>query len=196
VLLYLDPERAEADLAGRRLACPSCTAGRLAPWAYARARVVSLLDGRQVRLTPRRTRCTTCRHTHVLLPSWCVPRRGHGVEVVATALAGRLGGRGHRGIAQQLGVPAGTVRGWLRRIGRGAEGLRVAAIGHLYQLGSTVRLEPTGSRLGDALAALAAAVRAAQDRLGGSPGAARPGLVWALLGRLGLVHSLASARPG
>lgn len=152
MLLYLDPERAEADLAGRRLACPSCTAGRLAPWAYARARVVSLLDGRRVRLTPRRTRCTTCRHTHV--------------------------------------------RGWLRRIGRGAEGLRVAAIGHLYQLGSTVRLEPTGSRLGDALAALAAAVRAAQDHLSGSLGPARPGLVWALLGRLGLVHSLASARPG
>ena len=118
------------------------------------------------------------------------------VEVVATALAGRLRGRGHRGIAQQLGVPASTVRGWLRRIGRGAEGLRAAAIGHLYQLGSTVRFEPTGSRLGDALAALAAGVRAAQDRLGGSPGAARPGLVWALLGRLGLVHSLASARAG
>ena len=196
MLLYLDPERAEADLTSRQLACPSCTAGRLAPWAYARARVVSLLDGRRARVTPRRARCTTCRRTHVLLPSWCVPRRGHGVEVVATALAGRLRGHGHRGIAQQLGVPAGTVRGWLRRIGRGAEGLRVAAIGHLYQLGSTVRLEPTGSRLGDALAALAAAVRAAQDRLGGSLGPARPGLVWALLGRLGLVHSLASARPG
>lgn len=196
MLLYLDPERAEADLTSRQLACPSCTAGRLAPWAYARARVVSLLDGRRARLTPRRARCTTCRRTHVLLPSWCVPRRGHGVEVVATALAGRLRGSGHRGIAQQLGVPAGTVRGWLRRIDRGADGLRAAANGHLYQLGSTVRFEPTGSRLGDALAALTAAVRAAQDRLGGALGVARPGLVWALLGRLGLIHSLASARAG
>jgi hypothetical protein len=46
------------------------------------------------------------------------------------------------------------------------------------------------------VAALAAAVRAVQDRLGGSLGPARPGLVWALLGRLGLVHSLASVRPG
>jgi hypothetical protein len=105
---FADPERAEADLAGRRLACPSCRAGRLAPWAYARAWVVSLLAGRRAQLTPRRARCTACRRTHVLLASWCVPRRGHGVEVVATALAGRLRGRGHRGIAQLLGVPAGT----------------------------------------------------------------------------------------
>jgi hypothetical protein len=94
VLLYLDPERADADLAARRLACPSCAAGRLAPWSHARPRVVALLDGRRVRLTPRRARCTDCKRTHVLLPAWCVPHRGHGVEVIAVALAQRLAGAG------------------------------------------------------------------------------------------------------
>jgi hypothetical protein len=193
VLLYLDPERVDADLAARRLACPSCASGRLAPWAHARSRVVSLLDGRRARLTLRRARCTDCRRTHVPLPSWCAPRRGHGVEVIATALADRLRGGGHRRIAERLGVPAGTVRGWLRRLGRRAEPLRAAATGHLYGLDpAAASLEPTGSRLGDALAALAAAVHAAQHRLG----RARPGLVWALLGQFGLIQSLASARAG
>jgi Domain of unknown function (DUF6431) len=193
VLLYLDPEQTDADLGVRRLRCPSCPDGRLAPWAHARPRVVSLLDGRRERLTPRRARCTDCRRTHVLLPSWCVPRRGHGVEVIATALADQLRGGGYHGIAGRLGVPAGTVRGWLRRVGRGAEGLRAAATGHLYGLDPAAPpLEPTGSHLGDALAALAAAVHAAQHRLGH----ARPGQRWALLGQLGLTQILASARAG
>jgi hypothetical protein len=193
VLLYLDPERVEADLAARRLACPSCAAGRLAPWSRARPRVLSLLDGRRVRLIPRRARCIDCRRTHVLLPSWCVPRRAHGVEVIGTALAERLRGGSHRGIGERLGVPAGTVRGWLRRLGQRTEQLRAVATGHLSGLDpAAASLEPTGSRLGDALAALAAAVHAAQHRLG----RARPGLVWALLGRLGLIQSLASARAG
>ena len=90
-------------------------------------------------------------------------------------------------------MSAGTVRGWLRRLGQRAEQLRAVATGHLYGLDpAAASLEPTGSRLGDALAALAAAVHAAQHRLG----RARPGLVWALLGRFGLIQSLASARAG
>jgi hypothetical protein len=127
----------------------------------------------------------------VLLASWCVPRRGHGVEVIATALAQRLRGHGHRSIGQQLGVPAGTVRGWLRRVARRAERLRGTATEHRYRLDLTAApLEPTGSALGDALAALAAAVQVAGRRLAR---AAQPGLGWALLGQLGLIHALARA---
>ena len=106
--------------------------------------------------------------------NWCVPRRGHGVEVIATALAQRLRGHGHRRIGQQLGVPAGTVRGWLRRVARRAERLRGVATRHLYGLDpAQAPPEPTGSALGDALAALAAAVQIAARHLAG---AAHPGL--------------------
>jgi hypothetical protein len=193
VLLYLDPARVDADLAARRLACPSCAAGRLAPWSHARPRVVALLDGRRVRLTPRRARCTDCRRTHVLLPAWCVPRRGHGVEVIAVALAQRLAGAGPRLIGQRLGVAADTVRGWVRRVVRRADQLRGAATVHLHLLDPmAVPPEPTGNDLGDALVALAAATQAATGRLG----PARAGQGWALLGRLGLIHTLAFARGG
>jgi hypothetical protein len=155
--------------------------------------VVALLDGRRVRLTPRRARCTDCRRTHVLLPAWCVPRRGHGVEVIAVALAQRLAGAGPRLIAQRLGVAADTVRGWVRRVVRRADQLRGAATVHLHLLDPmAVPPEPTGNDLGDALAALAAATQAATGRL--RP--ARAGQGWALLGRLGLIHTLASARGG
>ncbi len=191
MLLFLDSDQVCADLAARQLSCPSCLVGRLAPWAHARPRVVSLLGGRWVELTPRRARCMGCRRTHVLLPAWCAPRRAHGVEVIATALGARGHGAGYRVIAEGLDVAAGTVRGWLRRVGVRVEQLRAAATGQLYLLDpAAAPLEPTGSGLGDALAALAAAVDAALRLLGGG----RPGLVWALIGQLGLARQLAPIR--
>jgi hypothetical protein len=63
-----------------------------------------------------------------------VPRRGHGVEVIAVALAQRLAGAGPRLIGQRLGVAADTVRGWVRRVVRRADQLRGAATGHLHLL--------------------------------------------------------------
>jgi hypothetical protein len=39
-----------------------------------------------------------CRRTHVLLPAWCVPRRGHGVEVPRRGLGRR--GEGCEGVAE------------------------------------------------------------------------------------------------
>jgi hypothetical protein len=91
----------------------------------------------------------------------------------------------------QLGVPAGTVRSWLRRVARRAERLRGTATEHRYRLDPVqAPPEPTGSALGDALAALAAAVQMAGRRLAG---AAQPGLGWALLEQLGLIHALARA---
>lgn len=192
MLLFLDAENVRAELAARRLSCPSCP-GRLAPWAHARTRVVSVLGGRRVRLTPPRARCTGCRRTHVLLPAWYAPRRAHGVEVIATALGGRLRGQGYRVIGEDLDVAAATVRGWSRRITARAEQLRCAATRQLYCLDPTAPpVEPTGSLLGDALEALAAVVDATRRRLGYS----EPGLVWALIGQLGLVRQLAPARGG
>lgn len=193
VLLLLDVEDVRADLAARRLSCPSCRSGRLAPWAHARTRVVSMLGGRRVRLTPPRARCTDCGRTQVLLPAWYAPRRAHGVEVIATALGGRLRGQGHRVIAEELDVAADTVRGWSRRVSARAEQLRCSATLRLYDLDpSAVPAEPSGSVLADALSALAATVGAARRRLGWN----EPGLVWALIGQLGLVRHLAPARGG
>ena len=44
------------------------------------------------------------------------PRRGDGIEVIGTAAAAALAGAGCGRIGQELGVPASTVRGWLRRL--------------------------------------------------------------------------------
>ena len=118
VLLCLDAgavAAVAADLAAGTLACPSCGSGRLAPWGYGRERAVRLRGGRTARLRPRRARCRSCRRTHILLPSWCAPRRADGIEVISAAAALAMAGHGHRPAAAALGVPAATVRGWLRR---------------------------------------------------------------------------------
>lgn len=189
MLLVLDDAQVPTDLAARRLACPSCP-GRLRPWGNARPRVVRLLGGRRVRLIPRRARCEECRGTQVLLPAWCVPRRGHGIEVIGTALGARLAGRSHRAIAAELDVAADTVRGWLRRVTGRAEQLRCHAMRLLYDLDPRAGpADPAGSPLADALTALAVVVHAAQRRFGYGDV-----MLWPLLGQLGLARHLAPAR--
>ncbi|MGH3302239.1 MAG: hypothetical protein ACRDOK_11250 [Streptosporangiaceae bacterium] len=118
--------------------------------------------------------------------------RAHGIEVIGTAAAGALAGRGHRVIAAELGVPAGTVRGWLRRLRSRAEQLRCHAMRELAAIGASGVLPgPAASPLGDALNALAAAVHAARRKTGWGPE-----LGWPLAGRLGLSRYLAPARAG
>jgi len=191
VLLCLDASAVAADLAAGTLACPSCQAGRLAPWGYGRERAVRLRGGRTARLRPRRTRCRSCRRTRVLLPSWCAPRRADGIEVIGTAAGLAMAGAGHRLIAAALGVPAATARGWLRRLRARAEPLRQHAIGELNWLGFYAPgppSKPAGSRLGDALNALAAAVDCARRNFGHGPE-----MTWPLAGRLGLARFLMPA---
>ena len=108
---------------------------RLAPWGYGRERAVRLRGGRVTRLRPRRARCRSCRRTRILLPSWCAPRRADGIEVIGAAAGLAMAGAGHRPVAAALGVPAGTVRGWLRRLRANAGQLRAHAIGELGGLG-------------------------------------------------------------
>ncbi|PWJ45111.1 Transposase [Quadrisphaera granulorum] len=111
----LDPAHVEARLAAGALTCPACTAV-LGGWGWARPRMIRNGD-RRVRLAPRRARCTGCAVTHVLLPVIALVRRADAAVVIGWALTARAAGRGHRWIADRLGVPAGTVRGWLRRFG-------------------------------------------------------------------------------
>jgi hypothetical protein len=158
-------------------ACPSCGLGRLARWGHGSERVVRLRDGRTARLSPDRGRCRSCRRTHILLPSWCASRRADGIEVIGA-----------------LGVPPGTVRGWVRRLRSRAGVLRSHAIGELTALGwypPGSPSEPAGSPLGDALNAVAAAVDCARRRFGFGPEQ-----TWPLIGRLGLARFLAQTPAG
>ena len=110
------------------LSCPCCE-GRLAPWGHARKRVI-FGPGRRGRVVrPRRSRCRGCRVTHVLLAVGMLARRPDEAQVIGAALAAAARGQGHRRIARVLGVPADTVRGWLRRFAGLAGHVREAFTG-------------------------------------------------------------------
>jgi hypothetical protein len=87
--------------------------------------------------------------------------------VIGQALLARAQGRGHRVIARELGVPATTVRGWLRRFASRAELVR----GHFTRLACWLDpqvgpIEPRGSPVGDAVEAIGVAAVAAARRFG------------------------------
>ena len=200
MLLCADAEAASAALVSGALACPSCRTGRLGPWGYGPEREIRTGGGRRETLRPRRGRCRSCRATHLLLPSWAVPRRADSAGVIARAAAlSALHGAGSVRVGERLSVPAGTVRGWLRRLRARAGQLlqeATAAFGFLVAVIVTpegrdpVPPGPTGSVLGDALAAVAACADAA-IRWHGYSEADRD----ALIGRFGLAAALAPA-PG
>ena len=106
-----DPAAVEERLRSGRLACPGC-AGVLAGWGRARARTVRDPDG-GLRIVPRRSRCTGCRATHVLLPVLLLVRRADTAAVIGAALDGE-GGRGR--------APAGSPSCWAGRRRRCAAG--------------------------------------------------------------------------
>ena len=130
-----DTAAARRALARRRLPCPGCGAP-LRLWGRARTRTVTGRDGQTRTARPDRARCTGCCATHVVLDAGMLPRHGYAVGVVGQALLAAAGGLGHRRVAAQLDMPAGTVRDWLRRAR--------AQAGWLHQLGvsTTVELDP------------------------------------------------------
>lgn len=163
--IVITPERVEAALAAGELSCPACS-GRLSPWGFARSRDVRLAHELRP-LTPRRARCAGCASTHVLSPSWMVPRRRDGAEVIGEALCLAAEGVGHRRIARGLGRPEGTVRGWLRAARQRAESLRACATRRIVSLDAEpVAVTPAASSLGDAVEAIMLAVRAWVLRFG------------------------------
>jgi hypothetical protein len=145
LLLCADPAAAAAALAAGELPCPSCRAGRLARWGHGRARVIRLLGGQATRLRPARGRCRSCQATHVLVPSWCAPRRADGIEVIPVAAGLALRGYGTARTGAQLGVPPGTARGWLRRLRARAGDIRQQAMRDLGHEGAC-RAEPIPAR--------------------------------------------------
>ena len=154
-----DPAAVEERLQSGGLACPGC-AGVLAGWGRARARTVRDHDV-ETRVVPRRTRCRGCRATHVLLPVLLLVRRADTAVVIGVALEARAAGGGHRRIAELLGRPAGTVRGWLRRFAGRVEAVRVVFTLRARALAPDPVLPgPAGSPWADAVAAVAAAAAA------------------------------------
>ncbi len=159
-----DQVRVESRLVAGQVGCPGCS-GALRPWGWARARVVHGIAGA---LRPRRARCPGCLITHVLLPVTVLARRAYAAEVIGAALLARANGSGHRGIGQQLELPAATVRGWLRVMAERLEATRL----HLVQVARRAGVDrPVPKALGspwrDLLAALGAATSAVTGRFGG-----------------------------
>lgn len=97
-------------------------------------------------------------------------RRADAVVVIGGALLAKAGGLGHRPIARMLGRPVSTVRGWLRRFGARAEGVRVLFTGLLHALDpAVIAVTATGSVFGDALDVLGLAAAAAARMFGPRP---------------------------
>ena len=126
----------------------------LAGWGRARARTVRGPDSR-IRIVPRRSRCTGCGATHVLLPVLLLVRRADTAAVIGAAFVARAAGIGHRQIAELLGRPPGTVRGWLRRFAGRVEAVRVVFTRWCRALAPDPVLPgPAGSAWADAIAAV------------------------------------------
>ncbi len=166
----------EADLVGGRLGCPLCR-GELGPWGHGRQRVLRCLAGDRL-LRPRRARCRGCAGTHVLLPDVALLGRRDEVAVIGAAIEAKVAGAGYRRIAGRLGVPADTVRGWLRRFAERAERIRAHFTRWAVALDCEIgALLPAGGSVADALEAIAVAARVWVLRFG-------PGHPWRIASSL------------
>jgi hypothetical protein len=167
VTVEVDPERVESRLAGGEMSCPSCPDGVLAGWGFARSRPVV---GMAEPVRPRRSRCRSCAVTHVLLPVTFLLRRAYLADLIWAGLVLKAAGAGHRVIGARLGIPAGTVRGWLRVIGGRADVVRDWFLGVAVAAGVDVSIpKATGSGFGDVIAAVGAARVAITARFGERP---------------------------
>ena len=143
--------------------CPDC-GGKFIRWGSYIRMVRRLLKIWKLRV--RRVRCKGCGRTHALLPSFCYSNRLDCSEAIWGAITAKAGGRGHRPIADSLGLPHPTVRSWLRRLRDTAKPLRHHFVVLSESFGAVASRAPPE----DSLAALVEAVRtahfAATSRLG------------------------------
>lgn len=170
LMVGTDEGLVEQDLLAGRLTCPSCSKV-LGPWGHARLRMLRLAGGVvEEPFTPRRSRCSGCLVTHVLLSDRGLIRRRDEVEVIGAALVANAASQSHRRIASDLGVPVTTVRGWLRAFKRDAEVLRSHFTRWAHSLDPLLGpIEASGDAFRDALEAIGVAARAAVLRLGPRP---------------------------
>src|SRR6476661_2363684 len=177
VTVEVDPVRVESRLAAGEIGCPRCGDGVLTGWGHARSRWI---DGLADSLRPRRARCRRCAVTHVLLPVTMLLRRAYVAEWIWAALTARSNGEGHRRIGVSLGVPAATVRGWLRRAAQRLEAVRVWFLRVAVTAGVDVAIpDRVGCAWREVLAAVETASTAVTFRFGavGLLGAVTPARV-------------------
>jgi hypothetical protein len=84
VPLCADAAAASAGLAGGLLGLPIVRHRAAGAAGHGAERVIRLLDGAMARLRPDRSRCPSCKCTHILLPAWRAPRRADAIEVIGT----------------------------------------------------------------------------------------------------------------
>ena len=149
-----------------RALCPGCQAAMVFCGWYRRAvRDVGLVV---YLIEVRRARCGVCRgQNHALLPSFCLRGRLDVVEVIGSAVSAVVMDKAvvTAPAEPDAGVPATTVRGWVRAHRRRAEGLLVGL----------VDAAGIGGRHGRVAGSIAEAALAAVVELG-----------WALAGCLGV----------
>jgi len=163
VTVVANAAEVENQLVGAGLVCPDC-GGLLAPWGWARARVLRG-DSGPVAVRPRRARCGDCGVSHVLLPVFALLRRADLAEVIGAALVLKARGAGARAIAAGLGRAAETVRGWLRRFAARVEAVRVCFTVLLVDTGiEPVLPSPAQGAFADAVSAVLGAWAAARSR--------------------------------
>jgi transposase-like protein len=170
-VLIVESDRLAVErlLVAGELRCPSCR-GELRPWGSARTRSVRSVRV-ETRCTPRRSRCSSCAKTQVLLPDTTLLRRRDALVVIGAALLAKAAGEGRRRIGARLGVHPDTVRGWLRRFADRAERWRAHCWVWAHALDASLSaIEPQGSVFSDALFAIGLAVAAATRRFGPRPG--------------------------
>ncbi|MEQ4720525.1 hypothetical protein [Nonomuraea sp. B19D2] len=169
ITVEVDAAEVERRLRAGEITCPSC-AGALTGWGFGRRRRLRGMGEALIEVRPRRTRCSSCARTHVLLPVTGLLRRADGVEVVGAALEAKARGVGHRRIAAGLDRPPSTVRGWLRRFAVSAERVRAVFTTVLVRVaGSTQLVLPAATQTAsaDAVAAVVALSMAVGRRFAG-----------------------------
>jgi hypothetical protein len=113
--------------------------------------------------------CSACRRSQVLLPASVLLRRAVVVTVVGAGLLAKAGGLGHRRVAAEVGRPASTVRGWLRRAGRVADQVLAVLAAVAAELGvEFVPPAPADQSVASVVEAVGGLARAVGRRLGGS----------------------------
>jgi len=166
-MVGIDPFEVDRLLLEGLLACPGCEQV-LRPWGWARSRSVRELA--EVVVRPRRSLCSGCSCTHVLLPELLLARRADTAAVIGEALTLKAIGFGYRWIATSLDRPVGTVRAWLRRSASRAEGIRVLFTGLLFVLDCEADgVRPAGSLFADAVEVIGLAAAAAVRMFGPRP---------------------------
>jgi Domain of unknown function (DUF6431) len=146
------------DLEVPRPDCPGCSAPTTFWSGYQR----HVRDrGRCVSMWVRRARCGGCRETHALLPAFVLTHRLDVAESIGTVLDEVAGAPcGVRPVAERLGVPHTTARGWLRRLRARAQELAVVFAALAVELGGEV-VTPDLDPLRHALEAIRVGWRAA-----------------------------------